>query len=417
MCYRRPVKTRISFGKALPLLFAAAAFSACGETNNFVPPDGGNSKPDMAKPSNNDGATDPDLADPDLAGPTSDITTLNIHYPKGTHSLAVRGDKAGLNWDSGQATTAQGSDLFTITLTIPAGETLEWKPLLDDKDWSHGPNYKAKRGDTLDIYPHFYTSAGRLDKPNDLKAFKGDNLSARDVWVYLPPSYDENSTAKYPVLYMHDGTNLFDKSISFGGVEWKVDETLDGAIEGDGSIKEIIVVALFATADRIPDYTPTPDSGYGGGNGDAYLKMIVEKLKPVIDGKYRTLTDRANTGMMGSSLGGLISTYAGVKYPEVFGLIGAMSPSTWWDDTYIIDAVGGIDMTKPHPLRVYMDSGNPDDGYADTKNLAAKWKSLGYQDGKDFEYVVQNGAQHNEGYWQQRLPGALQFLFGPRPAL
>lgn len=374
---------------------------------------GGGKHPDLKSSADLAGG-DPQT-DVDMTTPTNpEITTLRVHYPKGTHSLAIRGDKAGLTWDSGIAATASGTDLFEYTVTIPAGETLEWKPLLDDKDWSHGPNYKATRGQTLDIYPHFFTSAGRIDKPADLDNYKPDSLAARDVWVYLPASYDENPTAKYPVLYMHDGTNLFDAGMSFGGVEWQADEAMDSAVEGNGSIREIIIVGVFATNDRMEEYTPTFDDSEGfGGNGDAYLKLLVEKLKPTIDGKYRTLSDRANTGIMGSSLGGLISVYAGIKYPEVFGIVGAMSPSTWWDETYIIGAVQGIDMTKPHPLRVYVDSGTPSDDSKNTAKLADAWKALGYQEGKDFHYYTEAGA-HSEVYWQKRLPGALSFLFGAR---
>lgn len=401
-------------GTGLALSMFALLVAGCGDNsdNSNLQPDGsttvdmgGGGKPDLAG-----GA---DLSDPTPIDPEK--ATLRVHYPKGSHSLAIRGDKAGLTWDKGVVAAEKSSELFELEVTIPGGETLEWKPLLDDKDWSHGPNYKTKGGQTVDIYPHFYTSSGRLDKPDDLQDFPGDNLAPRDVWVYLPPSYDENPTAKYPVLYMHDGTNLFDANMAFGGTEWRVDETLDGAIEGDGSIAEMIVVGVFATNDRMTDYTPTFDSTEGfGGNGDAYVTMLVDKLKPTIDGKYRTLTGRESTGIMGSSLGGLISIYAGIRHPEVFGLVGAMSPSTWWDGGYIVQQVAAIDMNKVHPLRVYVDSGNPGDDYGNTKDLAMTWQGLGYQEGKDFHYVVEKNGKHSESYWAGRLPGALNFLFGAR---
>jgi predicted alpha/beta superfamily hydrolase len=348
------------------------------------------------------------------AGPTRPLTVLRVHYPAGSHRITVRGSTGPWNWSRGVAATAGAEDTWTFT-TDALTEPAEWKPLLDDETWSRGPNYRVAPGETVDVYPHFLTARGRV--VNLIPSFHSNALdNNRAVWAYLPPSYDENTRARFPVVYMHDGQNLFDPARAFGGNEWRVDETMDAAAE-DGSIAEAIVIGPENTAGRIYEYTPTRDASIGdGGGGDRYLQLLVDELKPVVDGMLRTRPDRASTAVLGSSLGGLISAYAGLRRPAVFGLVGAMSPSTWWDNRVIL---GMVAMTPPapmRPLRVYVDSGDSGpsrDDVTNTNMLAAQYQTLGYVEGRDFHHVVQAGAQHNEFYWAQRLPGALRFLLGP----
>ena len=346
--------------------------------------------------------------------PRPTATTIRVHYPAGSHTLALRGDGAGLSWSAGVPLTAGAEDTWTFTVAELAAP-FSWKPLLDDATWSRGPNYTVAPGATVDVYPHFTTVAGSVTKL--IATFHSTVLgNDRAIWAYLPPAYAENTRARFPVVYMHDGQNLFDPALAFGGNEWKVDETLDAAAE-DGSIADLIVIGVENTAQRIYEYTPTTDASTpGGGGGDLYLKMLADELKPQIDGMLRTLPDRAHTGILGSSLGGLISAYAGVTQPDVWGIVGAMSPSTWWDNLVIIGDVGGMP-TGARPARVYVDSGDSGDSsddVADTNMLAATYVNLGYTSGVDFLHVVQAGGQHNEVYWAERLPAALQFLFGPR---
>lgn len=146
--------------------------------------------------------------------------------------------------------------------------------------------------------------------------------TSRKIWLYLPKGY-ETSTKKYPVIYMHDAQNLFDAKTSFAG-EWNVDEKLD-------SLKsQVIVLGIENGGDkRLEELTPYKNEKYGGGNSDKYLEFIVNTLKPEIDKKYRTKTNAKNTTIMGSSLGGLTSFYAVIKYPEVFGKAGVFSPAFW----------------------------------------------------------------------------------------
>ena len=181
-------------------------------------------------------------------------------------------------------------------------------------------------------------------------------------------------------------------------------------------MREAILVGVENTAARIDEYTPTLDTSVGqGGNGDLYLRMLIEELKPKVDAELRTLPGPADTVIIGSSLGGLISSYAGVHHGGVFGCIGAMSPSTWWDNRYILTVVPQT--SAPRPLRVYVDSGDSgpsNDDVTNTADLAAAYRALGYADGSTLKYVVQAGATHTESAWASRLPGAFEFLLGPR---
>ncbi|MCU1280883.1 MAG: esterase family protein [bacterium] len=347
--------------------------------------------------------------------PRPTATVVRVHYPAASHALALRGDGGGLGWDKGVTLAAGSDDTFTFSVADLAAP-LAFKPLLDDATWSRGPNYVVAPGATVEVYPHFTTVAGSVTKL--IATFHSAALgNDRAIWAYLPPAYAENTRARFPVLYMHDGQNLFDPALAFGGNEWKVDETLDAASE-DGSVADLNVIGVENTAQRIYEYTPTTDPGTaGGGGGDKYLAMLVGELKPQIDQMLRTMPDRAHTGILGSSLGGLISAYAGVKRPDVYGIVGAMSPSTWWNNDVIIGDVGGMPAAM-RPARVYVDSGDAgasNDDVTNTNMLAATYVNLGYASGVDFLHVVQSGGQHNEVYWAQRLPGALQFLFGPRP--
>jgi predicted alpha/beta superfamily hydrolase len=215
---------------------------------------------------------------------------------------------------------------------------------------------------------------------------------------------------------MHDGQNLFDPNSAFGGNPWWAQNAVDAAAES-GAFEEVIIVGPENTADRISEYTPTMDPQYGGGNGDAYLTMLVTELKPMVDSSLRTIPDREHTALIGSSLGGLISAYAGIHHADTYGLIGAMSPSSWWDNEVLANSLLPATPASPRPIRVYVDSGDAgtdNDDVTQTATVAQVYRTLGYTDGTTLQYLVQSGGMHNETYWSQRLPGALQFLIGPR---
>src|SRR3954469_17512189 len=172
----------------------------------------------------------------------------------------------------------------------------------------------------------------------------------RDLLVYLPPSYGQGDR-RYPVIYMHDGQNLFDRATSFGE-EWEVDQTLE-EVSGEGL--ETIVVGIPNTGERLDEYSPFHDRKHGqGGNGDAYLDFIVRTVKPVIDRDFRTRPERECTGIAGSSMGGLISLYAFFRRSDVFGFAGVMSPALWFANGAIFDYMSTVAFA---PGRLYLDVG------------------------------------------------------------
>jgi predicted alpha/beta superfamily hydrolase len=150
--------------------------------------------------------------------------------------------------------------------------------------------------------------------------------TTKKIWIYLPENYSASAKKNYSVIYMQDAQNLFDAKTSYVG-EWNVDEKLD-------SLKaQVIVVGIEHGNDkRIDELTPYKNEKYGGGNADNYVDFIVKTLKPYIDKNYRTKPKSKNTIIMGSSLGGLVSYYAALKYPDVFGKVGAFSPSFWFSN-------------------------------------------------------------------------------------
>jgi predicted alpha/beta superfamily hydrolase len=411
------------------LTFACWLLAACSQT----PSAGTDALPDRHD------STAPDVHRRDSA-PAADTaagsktTVLHVHYPAGTQTLAVRGSAGPLSWTLGVVMSPGAQDTWTFASNTLKG-TVEWKPLLGDKVWALGPNYHVTEGQTVDVYPHFTVGQGKVSKL--IPAFASGTLgNTRDIWAYLPPTYLENSTARLPVVYMHDGQNLFDPALAFGGNPWMADKAIDAAAAsgtcasgaactkdsdcGSGpcqTFREAIVIGVDNTADRIAEYTPVVDATEGGGKGDLYLKMLVTELKPKVDAMLRTRPEPENTAMIGSSLGGLISAHAGVTEASTFGLIGAMSPSTWWADAAIITEVQSSKGPSSRALRVYVDSGDAgvdNDDVANTNLLAAAYLSIGYVEGQDFHHLVAHGDQHSEVYWAKRLPGALAFVLGPR---
>ncbi|HEX8844354.1 MAG TPA: alpha/beta hydrolase-fold protein [Pyrinomonadaceae bacterium] len=252
------------------------------------------------------------------------------------------------------------------------------------------------------------------------KNFHSSHLASdRDILVYLPPGYDKDRKKHYPVLYLHDGQNLFDGATSFiKDAEWRVDETAQSLIKAK-KITPVIIVGIYnAGRDRIDEYTPTRDMSHQmGGKADLYGRMIVEELKPFIDSNYRTLPEAENTGLGGSSLGGLVSLYLALKHPETFGRVAVVSPSVWWDNSMILREVQALG-ERPR-LRIWVDMGTKEGGNKNeddktTKNarlLRDALVSKGWKEGADLKYFEAEGAEHNERAWAQRVEPMLRFLF------
>lgn len=233
----------------------------------------------------------------------------------------------------------------------------------------------------------------------------------RDVLVWLPPGY-ERSDERYPVLYMHDGQNLFEPETAFNpGEHWRVGETATELIES-GHIEPLIIVGIYNTGEaRVEEYTPTGDRKLGGGHADDYGRMIIEGLKPLIDRTYRTLTDAEHTGVAGSSLGGLVSLHLGFTHPHVFTKIAALSPSVWWDRKAILKTIREA-RSKPK-LRLWVDMGTAEGrrGLDDARLLKAALVGLGFAENVDLHYAEYEGATHSEQAWSERVGPMLEWLF------
>lgn len=234
----------------------------------------------------------------------------------------------------------------------------------------------------------------------------------RDILVYLPPSYN-TSQRRYPVIYMHDGQNLFDRATSFGE-EWEVDQTLEAASR-DG-LEAIVVGIPNLGEERLNEYSPWVDRRHKqGGRGNDYLDFIIHTLKPLIDRDFRTMPGRDSTGIAGSSMGGLISLYAFFKHPQTFGFAGVMSPALWFAGGSIFPFI----KERPFvPGRLYLDVGTSEgsEELHDVRRLKELLAQKGYRTGRDLLYVVEMGGQHNERAWARRLRRELHFLLGiPQP--
>ncbi len=229
---------------------------------------------------------------------------------------------------------------------------------------------------------------------------------SRRIWIYLPPDYD-SSSKYYPVLYMQDGQNLFDATTSFGQ-EWQVDESLNQLFEqGDQGV--IVVGIDNGGADRLNEYTPWSNPTYGGGEGEAYVNFLVETLKPYIDSSYRTRPEREYTGIMGSSLGGLISMYAVINRQDIFSKAGIFSPSFWFtEEVYrLVEELG-----KQEDLRIYLIGGVTESSSMvnDLNRMYNTLQTVGFQTG-ELQLLTHADGQHSEWYWAREFPAAYEWLF------
>lgn len=248
-------------------------------------------------------------------------------------------------------------------------------------------------------------SKGRVVKVSNWRSNILGN--ARDIHIYLPRGYDQNTTRRYPVLYAHDGQNLFGPNAMFGG--WRLEDAADRLIDA-GQVAELIIVGVANTSARMQEYMPEGD----GGHATRYGRFLIEELKPWVDRSLRTKTGRDDTGLMGSSLGGLVSLFLGWQRSDVFGRVGSLSGSYWlrgWVDTFPAG--------RPrHPLKVWIDSGNRGgsrfDSLEDTIHVRDLLLRRGFVLGKDLAHHVDYGASHNERYWRGRVGKVLRFLFPAR---
>lgn len=293
---------------------------------------------------------------------------------------------------------AQGRDIPNREWSTARGETLQ----VEVKGW--GEPYVAPHTVVGELHAHerFYSRHLR---------------NTRTVWVWVPPDYAVSEDVRYPVLYMHDGQNLFDAARAAFGVEWGVDEACWEGIRA-GTIRPCIVVGLENTPDRFGEYTPTAAGGVGG-RAPEYGRMIVEEVKELVDSTYRTLPDVSNTFVAGSSLGGLVSLFLLREYPDVFGGCGAVSPSLWWDgESFLKEAERAARWAKGK--RVWLDMGTAESGWGNegahvvrTLRMKSALVRAGLREGEDLICRIVEGADHSETAWSRRVGDMIRHLIGP----
>lgn len=228
----------------------------------------------------------------------------------------------------------------------------------------------------------------------------------RTVRLYLPPDYD-NETQSYPVIYMHDGQNLFDNATAYVD-EWGVDESLNVLAKKSG--RKFIVVGIDNGGDfRMNEMSPWPNERFGEAQGDEYMQLIVEVVKPYIDSNYRTLSNVQNTAIMGSSMGGLMSHYAVHNYPDVFGKAGIFSPSYWYSQDVFSDTKLHRANNKARLFMLY-GSGEGDGMISDADKMQRLLKQQGHPR-NNMKFVSVPQGQHNEQLWGQSFTDAIKWLF------
>ena len=275
-----------------------------------------------------------------------------------------------------------------------------------------------KDGDASDNDMAESEAASRHPRLRIHKAFKSIYLSHdRDVIVYVPPGYDEEPERTYPVLYMHDGQNLFDGETSYvKGRTWMVLEHADGAIEAD-EVEPLVIVGIYNTGDRrLAEYTHEYNWQMGGGEANNYGDLLTRELMPWIAERYRVRQDRESTGMGGSSLGGLVSLYLGLRYPQIFGRLALLSPSVWWNHKSILGYLNEHSPQMWERPRVWLDVGDHEGQRTlrDVEHLARRLKANGWRPGETMHFERVHEGTHDEASWAGRVRPMLRFLFPAR---
>jgi predicted alpha/beta superfamily hydrolase len=331
---------------------------------------------------------------------------LRVHYPLGAGEGEM-GLRTDTDWDATLAPAAVDAARTCFEFDVPfAGPFLYFKPVLLQGEavvWAQGENLLAlKNGGQAsavgrDVYPHFFDdTACSVCSLQTLAS--ADGTREHSLRVFYPPGYAENTEARYPVLYMQDGQNLFFPDEAFAGHHWMIDETLR-ILDSMNLVRKAIVVGVYPR-DRMADYTKPGYEDYG--------RYLVEEVKPWIDAHYRTLTGPEHTAVMGSSLGGVVSFYLAWQYPEVFGYAGCLS-STF---TYRDDLMERVASEPRRPVKLYLDSGWPRDNFEVTRTMRNLLAERGYREGEDLRYLAFPRAKHNEDAWAMRAHVPIQFFFG-----
>jgi predicted alpha/beta superfamily hydrolase len=250
-----------------------------------------------------------------------------------------------------------------------------------------------------------------------LRDFESKNLgNKRNISIYLPPDYKTSPGRRYPVLYCHDGQNVFDGATSYvPNKEWRIDEAAEALIKA-GLIQPIIIVAIDnGQMERGNEYLPTKikmGNNEFGGKADLYGRFLLEEVKAYIDKTYRTKPDASNTALLGSSLGGVVTYYLGITHADKFSLLGVISPSVWVNNREMIKRTEAL--PKKLKLRIWIDMGTQEgsDSVRDANDLFLGLQKKGWKPGKELVFYKDGFAQHNEEAWARRVPAILLWMFG-----
>ena len=374
--------------------------------------------------------------------------TLRVRVPEGTGTVYLAGNLPALGpWrPDGRALTGEGRDR-TVQITAPAGTSFEYKFTLGTWDREAlGPTSVVPPNNRLDVIRDTAVvheiGAFKKDARDYIADWRGSGVLGRLVYwtdvrsaflgptrhveIWLPPGYDSAATTRYPVLYMHDGQNLFDPRIANTGVDWGVDEAVVRLAQR-GVIPPVIVVGVWSTSARGPEYSPWQDA-------PKYARFLIEEVMPRVNAEFRTLTGPKHTAVMGSSMGGLLSFYLVTHHPEAFGACGCVSThfpisaavvkqffpglvTTAQPDTtpYVVrDIARGL--RAPRGARYLFDFGGHglDSAYVPTHEIVRAWLlRQGFVENRDFVIRRYPEATHNEASWRARLEDDLKFLFAP----
>lgn len=340
-------------------------------------------------------------------------TWIEVSYPAERGSIGLRGNHAPLSWEETTLPVRSIGDDHLFCVPLRDGELLELK-VVHGEDWALGRNYVVHAGDHLRLEPCFGERTPTFVRDVEI-AHSGRTAK---IDVFLPPSYEEQPRKRYPVLYVLDGQSLWTHSEDPYGT-WGLDGTL-GFLYELGAVEELIVVGIHSSNDRLSILSPVPDAQYGGGDGPAFLELVVEGVRAHVNERFRTQTERASTGILGSSMGGLFSFYAAWTRPEVFGKAACLSSSFWWGDRWAVKHVQTSSAPEPRPL-FYIDSGaspsqieedgRSTDGFHHTRSMLRALNRAGFDVGSDVHRLVFPGQSHHAAAWASRVALPLQLLF------
>ena len=326
--------------------------------------------------------------------------TLRVSYPAGNGRIILRTEQ---DWDQDIEAVSVSEDGNTWTFQVKADQPfLYFKPCLvkgDEVHWSVGPNKLLLMGEEDQRISYPYFSSPEKGRFSPLVEFPSEILGrTHRLRVYVPPGYDENTLATYPVAFMQDGQNLFFPDEAFLGRDWEVDKTSQ-TLRAMSAVEDFIIIGIHS-GDRMREYT---DPGY-----EAYARSLAEEVVPAAQGLLRIGNHRRYRTVWGSSLGGVVSFYSVWQHPQVFGTAVCMS-STFSHKDNLIERV----LDEPaRDVAFYLDSGWPGDNYEVTMGMAMALVSRGWRYGLNLIHLCFPHAEHDETAWGMRLHLPMQFLNG-----